>query len=209
MKPPKEKFIGYSDKEWLGIKRALARVGVDADTALVNQQPLRAELERQAARYDERANEKIPTTRQLHQVINKAVAAIASFRDTFGPRAIATYYSGDELAAEAREVLDRLEVKLRSAVVVEGRDAPTIAQLGSGIVLEGGGPGSNARKEVQSVYWSSLAAIWTAIVPARTGRPRQIEFVQACTGAREPAVRSYFNRRLSGFPLQKRARPRN
>jgi hypothetical protein len=42
MKPPKEKFIGYTDKEWLEIKRVLARVGVDADTALVNQQPLRA-----------------------------------------------------------------------------------------------------------------------------------------------------------------------
>jgi hypothetical protein len=195
MKPPKEKFVGYPDKEWFEIKRVLARVGVSADTALVNQQPLRAELERQRVRYSERGNEKIPTTRQLHQILNEAVAAVANFRDAFGPRAIATYYVGDEVAAEAREVLDRLEVKLRSAVVVEGRDAPTIAQLGSGIVLEGGGPSSNARKEVQSRYWSSLARIWTAIVPVATPRSRQIEFVQACTGASTSAVRSYFDRK--------------
>jgi hypothetical protein len=51
MKPPKEKFIGYTDKEWLKIKRVLARVGVDADTALLNQQPLRAELEHRRVRY--------------------------------------------------------------------------------------------------------------------------------------------------------------
>jgi hypothetical protein len=196
MKPPKEKFVGYSDKKWLQITRLLARVGVNAEAVLVEQQPLRAELERQAARYDERANKKIPTTRQLHQVINDAVATITSLRDTFGPRAIATYYAGDELAAEAREVLNRLDAKLRSAVVVEGRDAPSIAQLGSGIVLEGGGPRNNARKEVQSRYWSSLARIWTTIVPtARQRRQRQIEFVQACTGASKSAVRSYFDRK--------------
>jgi hypothetical protein len=209
MKPPKEKFIGYTDKEWLEIKRVLARVGVDADTALVNQQPLRAELEQQRIHYGERANEKIPTTWQLHQVINEALAAIANFHAAFGPQAIATYYAGDELAAEAREALDRIKVKLQSAAVVEGRDAPTITQVGSDIVLEGGGPPSNARKEVQSRYWSSLARIWTAIVPAATSPPRQIEFLQACTGAREPAVRSYISRHLSDRPLQKRVRPRN
>lgn len=195
MKPPKEKFVAYSDKKWLQITRVLARVGVNADAVLVEQQPLRAELERQAVRYDERANEKIPTTRQLHQVINDAIATITSLRDTFGPRAIATYYTSDKLAAEAREVLDRLETKLRSAVVAEGRDASNI-QVGPWIMLEGGGAHNNARKEVQSRYWSSLAGIWTTIVPTATQRrQRQIEFVQACTGASKSAVRSYFDRK--------------
>jgi hypothetical protein len=197
MKPPKEKIIGYTDKEWLEIKRVLARVGVNADTVLVEQQPLRAELERQAARYHERANEKIPTTRQLHQVINEAIAAIASFRDTFGPRTIATYYAGDDTPAEARELVDRLEAQLRSAVVVEGRDFPSVVQRGSEIVREkGDDPGKNARKEAQSRYWHGLAKIWTTIVPTATQRrQRQIEFVQACTGASKSAVRSYFDRK--------------
>jgi hypothetical protein len=195
MKPPKEEFIGYNDKEWLQITRVLARVGVDANTALVERRPLRVELEGQAARYYQRANEKTPTTRQLHQVINEAVATITSLRDTFEPRAIATYYTGDKLAAEAREVLDRLKAKLRSAVVVEGRDASNI-QIESWIVLEGIGAHNNARKDVQSQYWSRLAKIWTTVVPkAKQRRQRQIEFVQVCTGASTPAVRSHFDRK--------------
>jgi post-segregation antitoxin (ccd killing protein) len=192
MRSPEEKFI--SEKQWQELKRVLARVGVDADSVQIKQLPLRVELDRLAEQSIERS-QKILTTRQLQCTVDEAIAEIARFRDVFGPRSVATCYAGDELAAEARAVLDRLETELRSANP-EGRDAPEIVQTDTGLRLQpGDGPSRNASKEARNSYWRRLADVWRTIVPPQTPRQRQIDFVVACTGASRSAVRSYFDRK--------------
>jgi hypothetical protein len=187
---------GYdSDARWREIKRALARGGIDADSVQIKGQSLRAELDRLAEQYAERSQLQILTTKQLHRIIDEAVAKIARFRDVFRPHTIATFFAGDELAAEVRAVLDRLETELRSANP-EGRDAPEIVQTDAGLRMRpGDGPSRNARKEARNVYWTRLVGVWQAIVPATTPRQRLIDFVVVCTGASRPAVRSYFDRK--------------
>ena len=197
MRAPEEKFIGYSERQWQEIKRVLARASVDADSVQIGQRSLRGELDRLAEQYAENSQQKILTSKQLYHVIDEAIDAVVSFRDVFGPRTTATYFAGDALAAEAREVLDRLEAKLRSATVTdEARDSPEIIQEGAEMVMRpGGGPSKNARKEARDHYWSRLAKIWQSIVPPTTSRQRLIDFLVACTGASKPAVRSYFDRK--------------
>ncbi len=183
---------------WSEIKREVQRVGVDADTVMVDETPLQEELDRLAAQYVEHAKVKIPTTRQLKQVITDSIDEIVSLRDTFGPQTLSTYYAGDALAAKAREVLNQLEAELRSSVVTEGREYPEIGQQEQDLVLEAA-PGSNAANPARQQYWDRLARIWhTAIAPQAQRQCRRddlINFMIACTGANAKAISNYLDRR--------------
>jgi hypothetical protein len=190
-------FDAYSAKQWDEIKREVGRVGVDADTVMVGETPLHDELDRLAAQYIEHSQRKIPTTKQLQQVIDDAIDEIASLRSTFGPRTVATYYVGDVLAAKAQKVLKQLEAELQSTVVTEGRDHPDIAQQGHGLVLKAP-PGSNAANPARQAYWTKLMAIWEKAIAPRAHRPYRrkdlINFMMACTGASASAIGNYLDR---------------
>jgi hypothetical protein len=180
-----------SDQQWAQVKAVLARVGVDADAAMIGKLSLRDELDRLALRYAELANLKVPTTRQLQGIVGDAIGQIDALRQTFGPEQIETMYAGDKEAAELRGLLDRLEANLRSARLDEARDAPEIVQRGQRMEMEQPTMG-NARK-IENEYWTELAQLWQRVVP--TARPKAIvTFVEIVTGAKPATIRSYLYR---------------
>lgn len=185
------------DDTWNQVKRVLMRVGVDADNTQVKQHSLRVELDRLAVQYAERSRQRIPTMREYRLIIDEAIGEISRCRDVFGERTTETYFAGDELAAEARNVLDRLEAKLRSATITdEARDGFEIVQVGdTWKMVPRVGRSGNARKEARDRYWSRLAKLWQSIVPAKTPHRYLINFVFAASGANKQAVRNYFDRR--------------
>lgn len=178
---------------WDDIKRVLSRVGLDADGVQIKERSLRVELDRLAAQYVEKAQSKILTTRQLQIVRDEALDDIAKFRRVIEPRGIPTFFAGDDLAAELRAALDNFENQLRIADVgSEGRDAPEVVWDATGPRLQAGR--GNASKEAQNQYWRRLAQLWRRIAP-NTSRPRLIDFLCACTGAKPSAVRAFLDRR--------------
>jgi hypothetical protein len=178
---------------WDDIKRVLKRVRLDADSMQIKGRSLRVELDRLAAQCTERRGSKILTTRQLQCSRDEALDKIARFRDVIAPRGVPTFFAGDAVAAELRAALDNFESALQSADVgSEGRDAPEIVEDAAGMRLQSGG--GNASKEAQNQYWRRLARLWRFIAP-NTPRPRLIDFLCACTGAKPSAVRAFLDRR--------------
>lgn len=185
-----------SEARWCEIKRVLARVGLDGDAVQVKGRPLRAELERLAGQYAERSQSKILTRRQLRVIIAEALGRIADARAVLGPHDIATCFAGDDLAADARAMLDRVTVQLQSANLdFEGRDGLDIVQDAAGLKLQsGGGQSRNASKAARNRYWSALARVWRGVTPANTPRQRLIDFIHINTGAHRSAVRAFLDR---------------
>ena len=177
--------IAVDDVRWRHIKDACRRAGIDADTVMVRKMPLRAELERLAARYIKDKNFKSPTERQFNEVINEGLAEIAAFRDPYTLKHDAdgrehcdliAYFVSDSVIKKVLQALDELETELRESLVAK----PFVE--------------SNAAERARDHYWFLLVRLWVKIAPHAGHRKSAADFLQAATDASDSAVKNYLDR---------------
>jgi hypothetical protein len=157
------------DAKWDKIRKSLALIGINADTATVlhgkARCPLREELVRLAWRYHtHKMMRRTPTARQFAGEIAASVKKIAAVRDLCAPYHTMVYLIGDKRAAEIHRLLTTVETELQD-------EAKSVLTSTYENVVRHEGKHRNARKSVLRDYLLELAKVWHELAGA-SGAPR-------------------------------------
>lgn len=215
MRAPDTDEFHYIDKQWKGILKVLAGVGVDGDRATIITirvrkrkklrvgRKLKDELERWRTWYDKHKDYKPPAA-HINAVVKEELAAIEAFRQRYKPDTLARML-GNRLHSipdnadmnpwaaygAARGIVD---VMLEAIGVVEAELKQQLTsarkkQLTSARKY-------SASKLVRDDYWLALVRIWAHLVAPHPGQLKRLaDFLVACTGASASAVRNFLDRR--------------
>jgi hypothetical protein len=166
----------YDAVQWHKVRKSLAVIGVDADTATVDkkQGSLRAELERLAQQYCEKAQMRFPTVRDFINEATDNAKKIAAVRDLFTPKLWpVAYLIGDKRAAEIHHFLTTVETELQEAA-----KRAMVGAYEQDFRYEDGR--HNAGKPALRNYLLRLAAVWDELAGA-SGEPRhRNRFLRDC-----------------------------